>query len=108
MSLSLLQGYSSAEEEADDDAGLLRNSSDDEEGDESGRAVRSYSALPDSIRPPGASGLPSAFDAFSEVTRYTSRTAFMFSQFNQLMMNLTEQWRFFRAFSYLFMIYVLK
>ncbi|OWM63593.1 uncharacterized protein LOC116194235 [Punica granatum] len=68
MSLSLLQGYSSAEEEAEDDAGQLRNSSDDEDGDESGRPVRSYSSLPEATRPSRESGLPSAFDAFSEIS----------------------------------------
>lgn len=84
MSLSLLQGYSSAEEEAEDDAGLHRNSSDDEDDVESERAVRSYS-LPVATRPPGSSGLPSAFDAFSEVTSYSSRTTSFFSQFGQMM-----------------------
>ncbi|KAK4783892.1 hypothetical protein SAY86_018260 [Trapa natans] len=67
MSLSLLKGYSSAEEEAEDDAVLLPNSSDDEYDEGSRGGVRSYS-LPDAIRPPASSGLPSAFDAFDEIS----------------------------------------
>ncbi|KAL6514668.1 hypothetical protein OROGR_020247 [Orobanche gracilis] len=71
MSLVLLQGYSSAEEEDDDQNQFLQDevSSDDEANDtvpESGR-FRSCKPLFDP-NPPSSSSLPSAFEVFSEVT----------------------------------------
>ncbi|KAL0454392.1 UNVERIFIED_CONTAM: hypothetical protein Slati_0778400 [Sesamum latifolium] len=69
MSLALLQGYSSAEEEDDDQQQLSREeiSSDDEETDAVQRTSRSYKPLFDP-NPPSSSALPSAFDAFSEIS----------------------------------------
>uniref|UniRef100_A0A5B7A342 Uncharacterized protein n=1 Tax=Davidia involucrata TaxID=16924 RepID=A0A5B7A342_DAVIN len=74
MSLALLQGYSSAEEEADVDQLQFQNSSDDEEDDDDDASVnRSIGNKPLFDLPkPSSSGvgssLPSAFDAFSEVS----------------------------------------
>ncbi|KAL2476901.1 hypothetical protein Fot_46493 [Forsythia ovata] len=69
MSLSLLQSYSSAEEEEEGDGELgdpqFQNSSDDEENGAVSKNP-SYKPLFDS-NPPSSSSLPSAFDAFSEV-----------------------------------------
>ncbi|KAG8364134.1 hypothetical protein BUALT_Bualt19G0095200 [Buddleja alternifolia] len=69
MSLSLLQGYSSAEEEEDDEQQLLQEeiSSDDEENDAVPKTTRSYKPLFDP-NPASSSALPSAFDAFSEIS----------------------------------------
>ncbi|BAT73980.1 hypothetical protein LR48_Vigan01g088300 [Vigna angularis] len=72
MSLSLIQGYSSAEDEPDQDQ---TNNSDLEHSDDATAAAASvdhpslgdrsiFNHLPN---PPSASGLPSAFDAFSEI-----------------------------------------
>lgn len=67
MSLKLLQGYSSAEEEANDANGDDLSSSDgDELNDEGLKPVQSYAPLLNP-NPPSSSGLPSAFEAFSEV-----------------------------------------
>ncbi|KAL8540609.1 hypothetical protein ACS0TY_002021 [Phlomoides rotata] len=69
MSLSLLQGYSSAEEEEDDPQRLLQEelSTDDDSDDVIPKTRRSYKPLVDP-NPPSSSSLPSAFDAFSEVS----------------------------------------
>lgn len=77
MSLSLIQGYSSAEDEPDQDQ---TNDSDIEHSDDDATvdaaAAVGHPSLGDrSIfnhrpNPPSASGLPSAFDAFSEVTNF--------------------------------------
>ena len=76
MSLDLIQGYSSAEEEDEqekeqpqNDDVLHRDSSDDDDDDDSSASVN-RSIVDRSLfdRPhPNASGLPSAFEAFSEV-----------------------------------------
>jgi len=74
MSLSLIQGYSSAEDEQDQDQ---TQNSDLEHSDDDAPAAAAAAGHPSlgdrSIfdhlpNPPSASGLPSAFDAFSEVT----------------------------------------
>lgn len=81
MSLSLLQGYSSAEEEEKETVGNRtnhQNSSDDDshdgDGDSDGgeASVVAHPSLRDRSmfdlpQPSAAAGLPSAFDAFSEV-----------------------------------------
>lgn len=77
MSLALIQGYSSAEEEEEetiDNETHYQNSSDDDDGDDDAEEAsivahpslrdRSMFDLP---QPSVAPGLPSAFDAFSEV-----------------------------------------
>lgn len=69
MSLSLLQSYSSAEEEEEDAQHQLLEdqiSSDEDQNDAVPRTIRSYKPLFDSD-PPSSSSLPSALDAFSEV-----------------------------------------
>lgn len=81
MSLTLIQGYSSAEEE-EDKAELHHNhdfhyhsSSDDDDDDGDNEDDEASAAFNRSMRDrslfdlpqPSASGLPSAFDAFSEV-----------------------------------------
>lgn len=80
MSLSLIQGYSSAEEEQDEDQPQPHNSdledSDDDDAAAGTITAANHPSLGDrSIfdhvpNPPSASGLPSAFDAFSEVTNF--------------------------------------
>ena len=74
MSLSLLQGYSSAEEEAaEHDQIHYRDSSDDDEDGDVG--VKNHSAAPKRYDssvfnfpdPSRKSALPSAFDAFYQV-----------------------------------------
>ncbi|KAG7022548.1 hypothetical protein SDJN02_16282 [Cucurbita argyrosperma subsp. argyrosperma] len=76
MSLALLQGYSSAEEEAEDTSVFNNTSSDDDDQDLVVAAAstvtvnlsirdRSLFELP---QPSSHPGLPSAFDAFSEVS----------------------------------------
>lgn len=75
MSLSLIQGYSSAEDEQDQDQTQnsdLENSDDDAPvatavGHPSLGDRSIFNHLPN---PPSVSGLPSAFDAFSEVTNF--------------------------------------
>ncbi|KAL7082479.1 hypothetical protein ACP275_14G101000 [Erythranthe tilingii] len=69
MSLSLLQGYSSAEEDDGDQLVLQEEqlSSDDEANDAVPKTSRSYKPLTDP-NPPSSSSLPSAFDAFSEIS----------------------------------------
>ena len=74
MSLALLQGYSSAddeEEEAINNGTQYHDSSDDDGGEEEASAVSHPSlgdrSLFDLPQPSSASGLPTAFDAFSEV-----------------------------------------
>ncbi|KAG4999536.1 hypothetical protein AAZX31_08G071200 [Glycine max] len=77
MSLSLIQGYSSAEEEQDEDQPQPHNSdledSDDDDAAAGTITAANHPSLGDrSIfdhvpNPPSASGLPSAFDAFSEI-----------------------------------------
>ncbi|KAK7363150.1 hypothetical protein VNO77_05281 [Canavalia gladiata] len=72
MSLSLIQGYSSAEDE--DQNQPQPHNSDFEDSDYDGATGASHPSLGDrSIfehlpNPPSASGLPSAFDAFSEIS----------------------------------------
>ncbi|MED6137457.1 hypothetical protein PIB30_065207 [Stylosanthes scabra] len=74
MSLSLIQGYSSAEE--DDHPHLHDSSSDDDDHHHDALAAEPSAASHPSLgdrsifdrpQPSSASGLPSAFDAFSEV-----------------------------------------
>lgn len=78
MSLALIQGYSSAEEEEEaqthldnDDQLHSHTSSDDDDGDFDqasaafNRSIRDRSLF--DLPQPNSSGLPSAFDAFSEV-----------------------------------------
>ncbi|GER47179.1 lipase class 3 family protein [Striga asiatica] len=74
MSLSLLQGYSSAEEEDEDDEDQQQLSRDEfsSDGDEDENDTvletgRSYKPLFDP-NPPSSSSLPSAFEVFAEVT----------------------------------------
>ncbi|KDP27366.1 hypothetical protein JCGZ_20190 [Jatropha curcas] len=75
MSLALIQGYSSAEEEEPPAEGY-QFSSDDEDGDgydnssaNGGRRSFSYKPVFDQSAPSnGSSGLPSALDAFSEIS----------------------------------------
>lgn len=80
MSLALLQGYSSAEEEEVDDPIHFPNSSEDDGGDDE-RPRRPFSAgspLLDVPKPSSnLSGLPSAFDAFSEVNRLSIPRVFL-------------------------------
>lgn len=88
MSLSLIQGYSSAEDEPDQDQ---TNNSDLEHSDDDAPAPAAAVGHPSlgdrSIfdhlpNPPSASGLPSAFDAFSEVTNFPwLLSPFQFSNF---------------------------
>lgn len=68
MSLSLLQGYSSAEDDGEDLQQLSHEDSSEDEAANGAvtRTSRSYKPLVDP-NPPSASALPSAFDAFSEV-----------------------------------------
>ncbi|KAK7274662.1 hypothetical protein RIF29_15758 [Crotalaria pallida] len=77
MSLSLIQGYSSAEEEEDDDQHQhLHNSSDSDDDDAAAADTSSAAPHPslsnrsifDLPQPSSASGLPSAFDVFSEIS----------------------------------------
>ncbi|WCJ42008.1 hypothetical protein M5689_022840 [Euphorbia peplus] len=76
MSLSLIQGYSSAEEEAGAAAGDYIFSSDDDGVDGSSAAsaaatgrLLSYKSVSDQpAAATGSSSLPSAFDAFSEIS----------------------------------------
>ncbi|KAJ7946710.1 Plant/MHJ24-14 protein [Quillaja saponaria] len=74
MSLSLIQGYSSAEEDEQEaivDEFQHQNSSDDEDGNEPSAVVHPSlgdRSLFDIPHPSTASGLPSAFDAFSEIS----------------------------------------
>ncbi|KAF2309018.1 hypothetical protein GH714_000126 [Hevea brasiliensis] len=74
MSLSLIQGYSSAEEEEEPLSDDYRVSSDDDdEGDDSsavagGRSLSYKSVFDQSAPSNGSSGLPSALDAFSEIS----------------------------------------
>lgn len=73
MSLSLLQGYSSAEEEEEEQVQepehahlQYPNSSDDDDDEASAVSVRNKSFV--DLPPPSfGSGLPSALDVFSEV-----------------------------------------
>ena len=77
MSLSLLQGYSSAEEEDDQQPQhpYLQNSDEDEEDDDEDEqndkegAIhdKSFIKLPIPSSGSGSSGLPSVLDLFSEV-----------------------------------------
>ncbi|EPS61649.1 hypothetical protein M569_13147 [Genlisea aurea] len=68
MSLNLLQSYSSAEEEEDDSSLQLQDdSSSDVDTYDAPRATDSYKPL-SNPNPRSSSSLPSAFDAFSEVT----------------------------------------
>ncbi|XP_027347346.1 uncharacterized protein LOC113858793 [Abrus precatorius] len=76
MSLSLIQGYSSAEE--DDQDQIQPHNSDVEDSDDDGAAGEPSAADHPSLgdrsifdhrpNPPSASGLPSAFDVFSEIS----------------------------------------
>ncbi|KAL1544381.1 hypothetical protein AAHA92_21242 [Salvia divinorum] len=66
MSLSLLQSYSSADEDEEDQLSDDDISSSDEPSHAVPRTIRSYKPLFDSD-PPSSSSLPSALDAFSEV-----------------------------------------
>lgn len=70
MSLSLIQGYSSAEDEEEakenDEQLHFQNSSDDD-GDATANRSIGYNSLFDIPKPSSASGLPSAFDVFSQV-----------------------------------------
>ncbi|KAK6916073.1 hypothetical protein RJ641_018934 [Dillenia turbinata] len=76
MSLALLQGYSSPEQEegGEDDALQYQSSSDGEENDQQNNPIRSYHANPNSNFHSSIdsrsnwSSLPSAFDAFSEIS----------------------------------------
>ncbi|TKY59512.1 hypothetical protein E2542_SST16601 [Spatholobus suberectus] len=77
MSLSLIQGYSSAEDEDEDQPQPQPHNSDVEDSDDDAAVAVSAAGHPslgdrsifEHLRnPPSASGLPSAFDAFSEVT----------------------------------------
>lgn len=79
MSLSLIQGYSSAEEEEEDQPHIHNSVSDDQDDADYNSAEPSAASHPSlgdrSIfdhhpPPPSASGLPSAFDAFSEVISF--------------------------------------
>ncbi|KAI4296352.1 hypothetical protein L6164_036317 [Bauhinia variegata] len=75
MSLALLQGYSSAEEEEEAlDVGTPYSNSDNEDGDGDDTPVVSHPSLGDRSlfdipQPSSASGLPSAFDVFSEISK---------------------------------------
>ncbi|KAF2317394.1 hypothetical protein GH714_021802 [Hevea brasiliensis] len=76
MSLSLIQGYSSADEEAPPEDYRISSSSDDDyEYDDSsasavsrGRLLSYKSVLDQSAPSNGSSGLPSALDVFSEIS----------------------------------------
>ncbi|KAJ4832384.1 hypothetical protein Tsubulata_009519 [Turnera subulata] len=76
MSLSLIQGYSSAEEEEENpldhrDHSFSTSSGEDDDGEYGGGpSTRSYKSVLDrsSSANPSSSGLPSALDAFSEVS----------------------------------------
>ncbi|KAL5857299.1 hypothetical protein ACOSQ3_004757 [Xanthoceras sorbifolium] len=63
MSLTLIQGYSSAEEEENELH--YQNSSDDQDDASAGG---NHNSAFDHLKPSAASGLPSAFDAFSEIS----------------------------------------
>ncbi|KAL3843749.1 hypothetical protein ACJIZ3_001152 [Penstemon smallii] len=69
MSLTLLQGYSSAEEEEQEQYDDTRDqiSSDDDPNDAVSKAALSYKPLLDP-NPPSSSSLPSALHAFSEIS----------------------------------------
>ncbi|RDX81734.1 hypothetical protein CR513_37547 [Mucuna pruriens] len=74
MSLSLIQGYSSAEDEEDkDNEDQPQPHNSDVEDSDDDAAVAGHPTLGDRSvfehlpNPPSASGLPSAFDAFSEI-----------------------------------------
>ncbi|XP_010269222.1 PREDICTED: uncharacterized protein LOC104605955 [Nelumbo nucifera] len=67
MSLALLQGYSSAEEEEEEPL-LDENSSDDDIEDIISSRSRVEKSLFDLPKPSGKSLLPSAFEAFSEIS----------------------------------------
>lgn len=76
MSLSLIQGYSSAEEDESHQPPIHDSDTDDQEYADQNAGEPSAASHPSlgdrSIfdhlpPPPSASGLPSAFDAFSEV-----------------------------------------
>jgi hypothetical protein len=80
MSLSLIQGYSSAEEQDEDQPNQphIHDSDTDDQDDADDNTAEPSAASHPSLGdrsifdhhppPPSASGLPSAFDAFSEVT----------------------------------------
>lgn len=75
MSLALLQGYSSAEEEAEDNSVFNHTSSDDDDEDLAATAASTVTvnlsirdkSLFELPQPSSHPDLPSAFDAFSEV-----------------------------------------
>lgn len=78
MSLALLQGYSSAEEEAEHNSVFNHTSSDDDDEDLAAAAASAASTVTVNLsirdkslfelpQPSSQPGLPSAFDAFSEV-----------------------------------------
>ena len=79
MSLSLIQGYSSGEDEPQHDQTHLHDSSSDDDDEDAGAGEPSAAGHPslgdrsifDLPQPSSASGLPSAFDAFSEVNPST-------------------------------------
>ncbi|KAL4036697.1 hypothetical protein IC575_000261 [Cucumis melo] len=79
MSLALLQGYSSAEEEAEHNSVFNHTSSDDDDEDLAAAAASAASTVTVNLsirdkslfelpQPSSQPGLPSAFDAFSEVS----------------------------------------
>lgn len=77
MSLSLIQGYSSGEEEEEEDQPHIHDSDFDDQDDTDYNSAEPSAASHPSLGdrsifdhhppPPSASGLPSAFDAFSEI-----------------------------------------
>jgi len=80
MSLSLIQGYSSGEEEEEEDQPHIHDSDSDDQDDADYNSTEPSAASHPSLGdrsifdhhppPPSASGLPSAFDAFSEVISF--------------------------------------
>ncbi|TXG53926.1 hypothetical protein EZV62_019182 [Acer yangbiense] len=68
MSLTLIQNYSSAEEEEEEQEELHYHNSSDDHDDASAAAGNYNSSIFHFSKPSPASGLPSAFDVFSEVS----------------------------------------
>lgn len=88
MSLSLIQGYSSGEDEPQQPHIHDSDTEEEDDADTAEPSSTSHPSLGDrSIfdhlpPPPSASGLPSAFDAFSEVISFTPAIEICFKILN--------------------------
>ncbi|GMH02995.1 hypothetical protein Nepgr_004834 [Nepenthes gracilis] len=69
MSLALLQGYSSAEEGVEAEIRYESSSDDSDNGDDVSRMRSTYNPILSAPKSSRGSALPSAFEAFSEISR---------------------------------------